>query len=141
MRLLGLLCLTALICSAALAPSTICPRVCSLLRVFGSLVVLTAGITPSSATGTVTFYDGTTILGVSPVSNGVATLNTTLLAAGTHSLKALYVGSGATPFAKSLSAPFSELVNTQPADRFTTASGGPFNTASDPISVAVGDLR
>jgi len=39
-------------------------------------VTLQATVTPSNATGKVTFYDGTEILGVAPVANGVANFTT-----------------------------------------------------------------
>ena len=42
--------------------------------VFGAPVTLTATVSPSSATGPVTFYDGVAILGVAQLSNGNATL-------------------------------------------------------------------
>jgi hypothetical protein len=58
----------------------------------GSQVTFTATITPSSATGTVTFKDGTTVLGTVALSNGQATFGTTKLSVGTHSITAVYSG-------------------------------------------------
>jgi hypothetical protein len=62
----------------------------------GQPVTLTATITTPSAspapTGKVTFLDGITVLGISPVSGGTATLTTTFLKAGSHSLTAVYSG-------------------------------------------------
>jgi predicted secreted protein len=76
----------------------------------GTSVTLTSGANPSlasatltltatvvgtggSVTGTVTFEDGTTVLGVSPVNaGGVATFAATGLAPGQHSLIAIYSG-------------------------------------------------
>ncbi len=55
-------------------------------------VSLTALLTPSSATGTVNFYNGTALLGSAGVSGGTATLNLPGLAAGTYSLTAQYGG-------------------------------------------------
>ncbi|MYZ40955.1 MULTISPECIES: Ig-like domain-containing protein [unclassified Streptomyces] len=57
----------------------------------GTEVKLTAKITPATAPGTVRFLDGTTPYG-SPVtvSNGTASLSTTTLAVGAHSLKAQF---------------------------------------------------
>jgi hypothetical protein len=55
----------------------------------GRPVILTATVTPSNATGHVTFLEGTTSLGVSPVVNGVATLTITL-PIGVHSIHAHY---------------------------------------------------
>ena len=55
-------------------------------------VTLTATVTPGSATGTVTFFDQATILVTVPVVNGQAVFITSSLAAGTHSLIAVYNG-------------------------------------------------
>src|SRR5262249_42832248 len=45
----------------------------------GESVTLTANVTPSTATGSVTFKNGTTVLGTSTLTGGTATLNTTTL--------------------------------------------------------------
>lgn len=55
-------------------------------------VTLTATVASSSATGNVTFYDGTTALGTRALSGGTASLVTSSLAAGSHSLTAVYTG-------------------------------------------------
>ena len=57
-------------------------------------VVLTATVTPNSATGTVEFFDGVTSLGTSSVAAGVATLAPGALSVGAHSLKAVYTPTG-----------------------------------------------
>lgn len=58
----------------------------------GQPVTLTATVTPSTATGKVTFYDGTTLLGTDALVTGQVTLTTSLLSAGPHSLRAYYGG-------------------------------------------------
>jgi Big-like domain-containing protein/MBG domain-containing protein len=58
---------------------------------YGDPVALTATVT-SGATGTVNFYDGSVLLGTGNVSNGIATLTTTTLVAGTHTITAVYNG-------------------------------------------------
>ncbi len=58
---------------------------------YGDPVTLTATVT-SGATGTVSFYDGSVLLGTSQVTNGVAILTPTTLVAGTHSVTAVYNG-------------------------------------------------
>ena len=58
----------------------------------GQAVTLAAAVSPASATGTVQFLDGATVLGAVPVSNGAATLSTSGLGAGSHSLTAVYSG-------------------------------------------------
>jgi len=55
----------------------------------GQVVTLTATVT-SGATGKVTFYDGTTMLGVSAVSGEQASWSTVLLPSGARSLRAYY---------------------------------------------------
>jgi methionine-rich copper-binding protein CopC len=65
---------------------------------FGQAVTFTATVTSSQffkfqPTGTVSFYDGTTNIGNSNLnSGGVATLTTSTLAVGTHSMTATYNG-------------------------------------------------
>ena len=62
---------------------------------YGQTVSLTATITPQfggSATGSVTFLDGATPLGSSPVSGNSASLNVSTLTVGSHSLTASYGG-------------------------------------------------
>ena len=75
---------TALTSSASSAP-------------FGGSVTLTATITPSSTgsaapTGSVAFFDGSTLIGGGDVSGDVATLVTTSLPVGTNSITATYEG-------------------------------------------------
>ena len=58
----------------------------------GSATTFTATITGASPTGTVTFKDGTNVLGNSAVSSGVAVFTTSSLGAATHSISAEYSG-------------------------------------------------
>jgi hypothetical protein len=58
---------------------------------FAAAVTFTATL-PSAATGTVSFFDGTTKLGTATLSSGVATYATSSLAIGTHSITAVYNG-------------------------------------------------
>jgi hypothetical protein len=62
--------------------------------VYGSSVTLTATVTPATATGTVTFTDGSATLGTGTVSGGIATYSTSALAAGSHSITTSYGGDG-----------------------------------------------
>jgi len=57
-------------------------------------VTFTATVSPSTATGTVQFFDGGTLLGSAPLSGGVASLTTSTLSGGTHSVTASYGGDG-----------------------------------------------
>ncbi len=74
----------------------------------GASVTLTASVSPVSATGTVTFYDGTTVLGNAVLSSGAATLATSFSTAGARTLTATYGGS--TTYASSTSAALSMTV-------------------------------
>jgi len=58
----------------------------------GQAVIFTAHVAPSAATGSVSFYDGSTMLGTGTLSGGVASFSTSSLARGTHSIKAVYSG-------------------------------------------------
>jgi hypothetical protein len=60
---------------------------------FGQPVTLTANVVGSNPTGSVTFLDGSTSLGTATLNNlGTATLTTSALAVGSHSLTASYGG-------------------------------------------------
>ena len=57
---------------------------------FGAPLTLTATVSNSASTGKITFFDGVSIIGIKPVSGGIASLSTVLLSAGVHSLTAYY---------------------------------------------------
>ena len=90
--------------------------------VFGQSVTFTATVSPvapgaGTRTGTVTFYDGITALGANAVdAAGHATLTTSSLAVGSHSISAVY--SGDSNFVGSTSAVLTQVVNK--ADTTTT---------------------
>ena len=63
----------------------------------GNSVTFTATVSPPAGTtllptGSVVFSDGTTMLGTMPLSSGVATLSTSTLAVGSHTISAAYGG-------------------------------------------------
>ena len=65
---------------------------------YGSNETLTATVSPSTASGTVTFYNGTTSLGTATLSSGTATLTLAATTAnnyavGSNSITAIYAGS------------------------------------------------
>ena len=75
----------------------------------GQSVTFTAIVSPSTATGTVTFMDGSTTLGTSTLSGGSTTFSTSQLSAGSHSITAAY--SGDTSYASSTSSVLTQTVN------------------------------
>src|ERR1700685_3264009 len=59
---------------------------------YGSSVTFTAVVSPSAATGKVTFYDGRSSLGTGNLSGAKTTCSTSTLVAGSHSITASYGG-------------------------------------------------
>jgi hypothetical protein len=74
----------------------------------GQPVTFTATVSPSTATGTVQFFDGSNSLGTVVLSSGQASLTTSSLSAAKHSITAVY--SGNANFASSTSAVLSQNV-------------------------------
>ncbi len=105
--------------------------------ILGQNITLTATVSPSTVTGKVTFYDGTSVLGTSALANGQAALQTSLLASGTRSLKALYLGNlTGTPSVGKLT----ETVNSLPERGAGFAV--PYNGfGGNPQAVAIGDFN
>ncbi|MFL6448491.1 MAG: Ig-like domain-containing protein [Bryobacteraceae bacterium] len=98
---------------------------------------LTAAITPDDAAGTVTFFDGHTMLRSVPFSGGTAILSDLLLTAGPHALIAVY--SGDTNHAMSTSGAIVQLVSRSTSTLTLTSDGQP--TTSDGQSVYVSQLN
>ena len=65
----------------------------SFTYVQSTTLTATVSSTGGTPTGTVSFYDGTTLLGTQTLSGGTASLSTTALPAGTRSVTAVYNGS------------------------------------------------
>jgi RHS repeat-associated protein len=105
---------------------------------YGTLVTFTATVTPSTATGTVTFYSDGASIGAGGLSGGTATLGTSTLATGSHSITASYGGDSND--AASTSSPLTQTVQaTTPAPAITsfTPSSASFGT---PVSVTGANL-
>jgi hypothetical protein len=90
---------------------------------YGDTVMLTATVAPGQVTGNLSFFDGAVLLGQVTVSGGAATLATSSLNAGTHTITALYNGDGT--YATSVSAP-----QTVTVAKRTAPGGGPALTAT-----------
>jgi len=58
----------------------------------GNPVIFKAIVTPGAATGSVAFYDGSTLLGTTNLSGGQATFSSSILILGTHPITAVYSG-------------------------------------------------
>jgi hypothetical protein len=83
-------------------------------------VTFTAAVT-SGATGSVTFYDGATVLGVGTISSaGIATFTTSSLTSGTHPITAAFAGDS--NYSAATSATLSEVVNRTPTTIVLTES-------------------
>ncbi|MFP5212808.1 MAG: M6 family metalloprotease domain-containing protein [Acidobacteriota bacterium] len=59
---------------------------------FGQSVTFTASVTPSDATGNVSFMDGASTLATVPLSSGSASLSSSALSVGSHAITAVYAG-------------------------------------------------
>ena len=106
--------------------------------VFGQTVIFTAVVIPASPgtgtpTGTVTFYNGSNPLGAAvALEEGVATIQTSGLSVGTHTIKAVY--SGDADFTGSMST-LSQIVNSSSSAVIAALSvspGEPSITAIQP---------
>ncbi len=106
--------------------------------VFGSPLTLTATVS-ASGSGRVTFYDGTSMLGIRTLAGGKAVLTTSLLPTGARSLKAYYSGDAAN--APSTSATLAQTVYSQPANGFRQPVSYTVAGASNLSSIAVDDFN
>jgi hypothetical protein len=92
---------------------------------FSSTVAASVRGVTVAPTGTVNFYDGTTLLGSGTLSSGAASFGTTLTA-GTHSITAQYSGDG--NFVVNTSAALSQVVTAAPT--YTLAANPTTQTVS-----------
>jgi uncharacterized protein YjdB len=90
----------------------------------GQSVTFAATVSPSTATGTVTFYHGSTEMGSGTLDEaGVATFATSKLSVGAHTITATY--NGDTEDEPSTSAPLTQLVGKAQAVTTTTLTTSP----------------
>ncbi len=91
---------------------------------WGQNVTLTATVTPSGATGTVTFFDGGTLIGTGTLSGGTATMNLSTLAVGPHAnMTAVYGGDAI--YSGSTSTVHSHTVNPASSSTLLTSTPNP----------------
>ncbi len=81
----------------------------------GSSVTLTAAVSPSGASGTITFKDGASTIGTVTITSGVANTSTSSLATGVHTLTAEFVSSNTGAYTNSTSSSLTYTI---------TSSGG-----------------
>src|SRR5437870_1663316 len=87
---------------------------------FGTAVTLTATVSPTAATGLVTFYDGASVIGGASLTSGTATVTTRFLSTGRHKLRAYYGGKA--PYVSSISSNVSLTVSSIPGKGFSAAA-------------------
>ena len=103
---------------------------------FGQTTTLTVTVSPTAATGRVTFYDGSTVLGTAPISGGMAVLNVAFSVTGNRRLQARFWGSAQDSAATSDT--IEEMVGSVPAFGFTSSV---LNVGISPLLGAAGDFN
>ncbi|HEY2512715.1 MAG TPA: Ig-like domain repeat protein [Polyangiaceae bacterium] len=121
------------------APSSVTLAASPTSSVYGQSVSLTATVSgsnpPATANGTVTFFDGSTVIGTALLAaGGVATFSLPTLAAGTHSLSASF--DGGTFFAPSTSSPLPLIVALGPTVTTLMTSNSPVNAGTPVVLTA-----
>jgi hypothetical protein len=107
---------------------------------YGGSVTFTATMTPSAATGTVTFKDGGTTLGTGTLSSGTTTYSTSALKPGRHSITAVYGGD--TNYNTSTSSTLTQTVNvvlTNIGQNSSTSTGTTISVTVPAGGVAAGN--
>ncbi len=105
--------------------------------VHGQSLTFTATVSANSPgnttpTGSVEFYDGSTVLGTGSVSGGVATFSTSALSIGTHSISADYLGD--TNFKTSASGVLKQVESGSSATSSLQSAAFAVDLALDPLS-------
>ena len=95
---------------------------------FGTVVTFTATLSPGTATGTMTFKDGSTTICTSGVSGGMASCTTDTLATGNRSITAVY--SGDDTYAPSTSPVLTYTIQADAAHCFRSVGSGNWNQTS-----------
>ncbi len=129
------------IASAQATPSTTVLVVAPSSPALGTPVQLTAMVSPTTATGSVSFFDGSNYLGRSPLVNSTATITTLQLGAGQHALTAQYNGDTVDLRSTSAAVPVTvaAAVGAGPAGGLVAQSPLPVGTL--PVAIAYGDLN
>lgn len=102
---------------------------------YGQSVTFTATVSSTSATGTITFYDGATTMGSAAVSSGAATFSTAALGAGSHSITASYGGDSS--YSGSTSPAITQVVNPAVLTVTATARSKASGQSDPPLTYTV----
>ena len=122
---------SAVVTQTVQAPTAISVSSVNAASTYGRPVTFTASVTPSAATGTVRFDDGTTTIGTAALANGTASLTVSSLAAGNHAILAFYLGDGIyLPYS---STTWVQTVNKAPTTAFAISSVNP-STAGQAVT-------
>ncbi|MEO8369933.1 MAG: FG-GAP-like repeat-containing protein, partial [Candidatus Solibacter sp.] len=119
-----------------LTPSSVTLTATPNPAMYGQPVIMTASVT-TGATGSVTFYDGQTVLGLAAVSAGQAVFTTRMLTTGARSLRAYYAGD--LTYDPSTSASIAQTVNSGVSIGLRRPVTYP--SASSILSLATGDFN
>ncbi len=92
----------------------------------GASVTLTATVAASAAPGSVTFKDGATTIGSGAVSGGTASMTSSALATGAHSLTAVFTSSNSAAYADSTSIAISYTITAGGSGTTTSANAVPY---------------
>lgn len=123
--------------AASGAPTTTTISASANPALYGQPVTLSALVSPAGASGSVTFYDGTAVLGSAPLAGGQASLTTAILPFGANAVAARY--SGDSNDAPSISSELGVAVAVPPESGLGAVST--FPTGSGPIAVVVADFN
>ncbi|MGD0097163.1 MAG: Ig-like domain-containing protein [Terracidiphilus sp.] len=132
--------------SNQLAASSVVLQASTTTPQYQTSVTLTVAVSPSSATGTVTFYNGTTNIGNAAVNAGAASLQTSFAAGGTATLHAVYSGdynhlsSASNSLAMNISGPLVTTTTLQTSASSVAISGYVTLTASLTPATATGTV-
>ena len=109
---------------------------------YGQPVTLTASV-PPGVSGTVTFYDGTQVLGTASIAAQTASRSTILLQSGARTVTALYSGDSGHPASRSNAV--IQTVTPTPNSSFTFGSAAPigetYSLGRGPSAGVIGDFN
>jgi Bacterial Ig-like domain (group 3)/FG-GAP-like repeat/FG-GAP repeat len=126
--------------SASTTTTTTLTSVTPLAPEYGQTITMVATVTPSTASGSVSFVDRGVLVGSAKLNaSGVAQATTLTLAAGPHSLVAIYGGSTSGGYLASQSAALPYIVTAGAGASFGTAVS--YAAGTMPFAVAVGDFN